>query len=480
MIRSFPRNFVFGAATAAFQVEGATKTAGRVPCCWDEYLARPESLFDGDTASDFYHTYKEDLELCKKFGIHGIRISLAWTRIIADEKGTVNPQGIAFYNDLIDTCLANDIEPFVTLHHFDTPLPLFKKGDWLNRETITQFVQYAKVCFQHFGDRVKNWITINEPYSVAAGQYIVGHFPPNVQYKVSQAVQSMHHMMVAHSKVVQLYKSMQFDGEIGIVHLLEGKYPIEPTSENKKAADLEDTLANQFLLDATLAGGYRKDTVAKINQVLAHEGVAFMATMEDLAVIREASSQNDFLGVNYYASHFVEAYQGESKIVYNGTGKKGTSSFALKGVGKRVNKCDVPTTDWDWSIFPSGLYDMLLRIKKEYPNYKKLYITENGIGAKETLVNDTVEDDARIDYVGQHLDAVLDAIDEGVNVQGYFLWSLMDAFSWTNGFNKRYGFFYVDFATQKRYPKKSAYWYKNLAEKRIMLTANAIHIKGVE
>ncbi len=286
-------------------------------------------------------------------------------------------------------------------------------------------------------------------------------------------------MILAHSRTVRLYKSMGCTGEIGIAHRLEGVYPIEPNPANILAADLEDTLANEFLLDATLLGGYRTQTLQKINRILRYEHQRFVPNEAELAIIREAAGAMDFLGVNYYASHFIEYYDGENQIVHNGAGHKGTSTFAVRGIGRRIQKDDVPSTDWDWSIFPRGLYDMLLRIQADYPA-KPVYITENGIGAHEQLLNGGVADDRRIDYIRQHLNAVLDAMDEGVDVRGYYIWSLMDAMSWTNGYEKRYGLFYVDYPTQRRYPKKSVYWFKDLAAKRIMLTVNAIQTKGVD
>ncbi|MBP2630439.1 MAG: 6-phospho-beta-galactosidase [Firmicutes bacterium] len=466
MPRAFPAKFVFGAATAAFQCEGATQIDGRGPCYWDEYFSRPTSTFNADIASDFYHKYKEDVSLCREFGINGIRISLAWTRVMPNGKGLVNQKGIDYYHRLIDECIENGVEPFVTLHHFDTPLPLFKKGDWLNNENIDHFAAYAKICFEHFGDKVKKWITINEPYSVVAGQYIIGHFPPNIKYDIPKAVQAMHNMMVAHSKVVNLYKTMNLLGEIGIVHILEGKYPITDTPANRRAAEFDDTIANSFMLDACLGGEYRQRTLGNIQSILSNYHAKLEVKDDDMNEINSASKQLDFLGINYYASHFVEHHDGESGIVHNGTGKKGSSIFCLKDIGKRVKNPAVPTTDWDWAIYPQGLYEMLVRVKREYPNYHKIYITENGMGAKEILEHDTVLDDARIDYIAEHLNAILDAVDAGVNVEGYFLWSLMDVFSWTNGFTKRYGLFYVDFETQKRYAKKSASWFKALSAQK--------------
>jgi len=474
MEEKFAEDFIFGGATAAFQVEGATSEDGRGPCCWDEYLKRPGSRFDGDMASDFYHKYKDDLELSQKFGINGIRISISWSRIIPQGKGAVNQLGINFYDRLLDECIQNNVEPFVTLHHFDTPLGLFEDGDWLNRETIDHFVAYAKVCFDHFGDRVVKWATFNEPWSIAQNGYIIGNFPPNVQYDIPKAVQIMHNMMVAHAKVVELYKSMNLKGEIGIVHTLEGKCPISDKPEDKRAAYLDDMLANRFMLDACFKGKYDAETLQTVDEILTANNGSFKAYDGDMEVIAAAAKHIDFLGMNYYSSHFLQAYDGESKIHHNGTGEKGTSIFALKGIGARVSNPTVETTDWDWPIYPQGMYEMLMRIKRDYPNYKKIYIAENGMGYKDDFEDGKIDDTPRIEYIKKHFAYILKAIADGVNVKGYYVWSLMDVLSWSNGYNKRYGLFYVDFNTQERYPKKSAYWFKKVAETKHLVSVDSV------
>lgn len=473
-MEQFENDFIFGGATAAYQVEGAAKEYGKGACVWDEYLSRPESKFNGDVASDFYHKYKEDLKLSREFGINGIRISIAWSRVIPNGTGEVNSKGIEFYNNLINECIKNNIEPFVTLHHFDTPLSLFKNGDWLDRDNIDHFVRFAEICFNEFGDRVKKWITFNEAWAVAQNGYIIGNFPPNKKYDIPKAVQSMHNMMVAHGKVVSLYKSMNLDGEIGIVHTLEGKYPISNSEEDKRAAYLDYTLSNKFMLDACFKGEYPKGTIDTVNEIMYKNGGKLKIYDGDLDILKSASEKIDFLGMNYYSSHFLKGYQGESKIHHNGTGEKGTSIFALKGIGQRVNNPEVPTTDWDWPIYPEGLHDMLVKIKNEYPNYKKIYITENGMGYKDDFKNEKIDDTPRIDYIKKHLEAILKAKSEGVIVKGYFSWSLMDLLSWSNGYNKRYGLFYVDFENQKRYPKKSAYWLKRVSESKKIVNENEV------
>lgn len=471
---NFGDDFIFGGATAAYQAEGGAKDDGRGPCIWDEYLNRPESKFNGDVASDFYHKYKEDIKLSNEFGINGIRVSISWSRVIPKGVGEVNEKGIEYYNNLINECIANNVEPYVTLHHFDTPLQLFKNGDWLDRNNIDYFVNFAKVCFDNFGDRVTKWITFNEAWAVAQNGYIIGNFPPSIKYDIPKAIQSMHNMMVAHSKVIELYKSMNLNGEIGIVHTLEGKYPITNSPEDVRAAKLDYVLSNQFMLDSNFKGYYSKETMEVINEIMDKNHGELKIYSGDLEIIKSASEKIDFLGMNYYSSHFLQAYEGESNIYHNGNGEKGTSIFALKGVGARVNNPKVETTEWDWPIYPQGLCDMLIKIKNDYPNYKKIYVTENGMGYKDEFINGKIEDTPRIDYVARHLKAILEAKEKGVNVKGYFIWSLMDVLSWSNGFNKRYGLFYVDFNTQQRYPKKSAYWFKKMSEEKRLVDLNEI------
>ena len=474
MAQKFPDGFIFGGATAAYQVEGATREDGRGPCVWDEYMNRPGARFNADPASDFYHQYKRDLQLAHDFHINGIRISLSWTRILPDGEGKVNQAGIDYYNKLIDECIQQGVEPFVTLHHFDTPLPFFQNGHWLNRDLIDKFVAYAKICFEAFGDRVMKWATFNEPWSIAQNGYLAGNFPPHETFQIEKAIQIEHNLMVAHARALNLYKSMNLPGRIGIVHTLEGKEAITDTPENNHARDLDDAISNRFMLDACYLGRYSETTMGFINEILQKNGGSLLTEEQDFAEFAKAAAQIDFLGMNYYSSHFLQAYEGESQVVNNSTGEKGTSVFCLKGIGARVSNPAVPTTDWDWPIYPEGMYKQLKRIARDYPNYKEIFISENGMGYKDDFVDGKIDDTPRIEYVTRHLEAVLKAISEGVHVGGYYIWSLMDVLSWSNGYNKRYGLFYVDYATQKRYPKKSAYWYKAMSQRGEIVGADDI------
>ena len=277
------------------------------------------------------------------------------------------------------------MEPFVTLHHFDTPLPYFQDGHWLNRKLIDKFVDYAKICFEAFGDRVKKWATFNEPWSIAQNGYIAGNFPPNETFQIAKAIQIEHNLMVAHARALSLYKSMNLPGEIGIVHTLEGKVPISDKPEDRHARDLDDAISNRFMLDACFLGHYSDETMALIGEILEKNHGTLVTEPSDFEDFAAAAGQIDFLGMNYYSSHFLQAWDGESKVFNNSTGEKGTSVFALKGIGARVSNPDVPTTDWDWPIYPQGMHDQLRRIARDYPNYKKIYISENGMGYKIPL-----------------------------------------------------------------------------------------------
>lgn len=459
----FSEDFIFGGATAAYQCEGSTRSYGKGKVAWDDFLEK-QGRFLGDPASDFYHQYPVDLKLCHDFGVNGIRISIAWSRIFPEGTGKINQEGVDFYHRVFNECKKQGVEPFVTLHHFDTPDTLHKAGDFLNRDIIQQFEDYAKFCFEEYKDEVQYWFTFNEVWPIAVNQYIVGCFPPAIRYDIEKAVYSMHNMMVAHAKAVLAYKQAGYNGKIGIIHSLETKYPYSDTPENRQAAKNEDILANQFVLDATFLGEYTQETLDTIQRLVAINQGTFDYEQSDIETMKQAAQLNDYLGINYYQSHFIQAYNGEDDIYHNGTGDKGTSRFRLKGVGERMFKEGIERTDWDWLIYPEGLYDMMKRIVAQYPNYKAIYITENGMGYKDDFVDGLIDDQPRIDYIKKHLQWILKAIEEGICVKGYFVWSLMDVFSWSNGYNKRYGLFYVDFQTQKRYPKASAYWYKKVSQ----------------
>lgn len=464
-----PKDFLMGGASAAYQVEGATKEDGKGKVLWDDYLEK-QGRFSPDPAADFYHRYDEDLALSEKYGVQAIRVSIAWSRIFPD--GTTDhleKRGVDYYHKLFASCAKHNIIPFVTLHHFDTPEKLHEIGDWLSPIMLNSFVDYAKFCFKEFPE-VKYWITINEPTSMAIQQHVSGTFPPGEKGRVDHAFQAEHNQNVAHARIVNAYKEMNLGGEIGVVHALQTVYPYSDSPEDKHAAALQDAFENRLYLDGTLAGKYDPETLALVKEILdANNQPMFKTTPEEMAALNKAAHQLDFVGVNNYFSKWIRAYNGESETVYNGTGAKGTSVSRLHGIGEEKKPDGIETTDWDWPIYPKGMHDILMRIHDQYPLCPAIYVTENGIGLKESLPegadsNTIIDDPKRIDYLEKYFKAIAEAINDGANVKGYFMWSLQDQFSWTNGYSKRYGLFFVDFPTQKRYVKKSAFWFKKLSE----------------
>lgn len=448
-VKSLPRNFILGAATAAYQVEGATKEGNKGINMWDAYLAK-HPLYDPNPASDFYHRYEEDINLAEQYGIKAIRLSISWVRIFPNFDSSVNKKGVEYYHNLFRCCLKHNIIPYVTLHHFDSPEKMIETGDWLNRNNIDKFVDYAAFCFEEFKE-VENWFTINELMSLASGQYIDGSFPPNHKNKLGEAIQAEHNMIVAHARVVIKFHEIRSHGNIGCILALKPGFPNDPSSnEDRQASEFYNVYNNTFLLDGILNGEYRQNTLNMMQQLLKWNHVQFKIEPNDFKIMKKAAPLNDIFGMNYYRSEFIKAE--DKKII---------------GIGSFADRPDIAKTDWGWNIYPQGMYFMLKKLKHEYPNLPPIVICENGLGLKENkpaTANEVIDDEERIDFLDQHIYQVLRAKKEGVNVIGFFVWSLQDQFSWVNGYGKRYGLFYVDFKTQKRYIKKSAIWYQQLSQ----------------
>ena len=471
MIRKVPKDFLLGAAMSAYQMEGAADAGGREPSVWEDWLQRTVPAEHRHT-SDFFHHYEEDIAACAARDIRALSLSFSWSRIMRRD-GTVNPEGLAFYDHVIDACLRHGVEPFVALYHFDLPAQLAPAG-WLAPQTVELYLRYARVCFRHFDGRVRHWLTLKDPVTEVTQGYLTGLFPPGQKLALGRGVRALHKMLVAHAQAVLLYKSMGGGGSIGIAHRAEGVYPLTQCAEDVLAARRDDVLTNGLLLDAVLMGRYRQATRQLLAEIL-REDETFTPPEEELEMLAQAAQLLDFFGVNYYASHFCTQPTpgGESRIVHNAAGERGTSTYEIAGVSRRLSRGDVPTTDWDWNIFPRGLYEMLRRVHREYRKIP-LYVTETGIGLHDRRAAGGIEDDDRIDYLRQHLAAVLDAREDGVDVRGLFVWSLLDGLSWANGCGKRYGLFYVDYETGKRTPKKSADWFGDLARARLMLTTSGV------
>ena len=330
-------------------------------------------------------------------------------------------------------------------------------------------MRYAEFCFREFRE-VKNWFTINELISLSHSQYIQGNFPPNHHFDVTSGIQSQHNELVAHARAVNLYKDLDetehLGGRIGMVNVLTPAYPATDSPADQHAADLYNAFYTDFIMDGAFLGHYSARTLSLINEILRANNATLTVEDSDMEELAKAAPRNDMFGLNYYQSAFIAAYDGESTNSFNGTGDKGTSCFKFKGVGQQVDMPGIPTTDWDWLIYPQGLYDTLKHISATYPNLPRhLYHRKRPgpQGPRARRKRHRRRSRAHRLCRPAHGEGAPGAR-EGVDVQGYFIWSLQDQFSWANGYNKRYGLFYIDFDTQKRYIKQSALWYKELAD----------------
>ena len=450
------KDFLWGSATASYQCEGAWNVDERVESMWDTYL-HENNLENGDVASDFYHRFKEDIEMMSKGGQTAYRFSLSWPRIIKDRKGTVNVLGIEFYNKVIDCCLKNHIEPFVTIYHWDLPQYWQELGGWLDHDVCKAYANFAKVCFDNFGDRVNLWSTFNEPKWSLINGYLIGNYPP-CEHNVQHTMNAAYNMMYANSLAVKLFREGGYRGKVGLVHSYTPVDGVDDSIETQIAVRNADNYSNNWVLDTAALGEFPIDLVTRLAK---DYDISFMKT-DELKNIKENTV--DFLGLNYYARSLVKPYtKGNTQLEFNNTGKPGSTKIVLKNWFEQVMDPNSEFTDWDTEIYPKGLYDGLM---KAYEKYKlPIYVTENGVGVFENISVPQVQDDWRISYMNDHINAILNSIDSGCDVRGYFAWSTMDLYSWKNGCEKRYGLVAVDFDNnQKRVPKKSYYWYKEIAE----------------
>lgn len=464
------KDFLWGAATAAYQIEGAYKEDGKGLSIWDIFSHIPGNTLNGsngDIAADSYHRYKEDIALMREMGLKSYRFSIAWTRIFPNGIGEINQKGIDYYNNLINNLLENDIIPFVTLYHWDLPQKLMDIGGWENRKCIEAFEKYAEICFKNFGDRVENWITFNEPIIFTRLGYIDALHPPKVTDEKRFLIVT-HNVNVSHARAVLLYKKLIEQkiikpGKIGITNVLEPALANSENIEDVKAAKIYEGFWTHWFYDPILLGEYPQE----ILNIYKNKGIAFKISEEDKKILKAA--KNDFIGINYYQPSYIAANPIENavyKAEMNNKGIKGSQKESGEpGLYKKVFRKELNYTDWDWLIHPEGLLIGMERIKSRYGNIP-IVITENGMGAFDNLEDDnTVNDDYRIDYLKKHIEICKIAIEKNINLKGYFAWSFIDLLSWLNDYRKRYGFVYIDRENnQKRIKKKSFYWYKKVIE----------------
>jgi beta-glucosidase len=443
MLLKFPTNFIWGTATSSYQVEGATKEDGRGPSIWDTFCQRYGKIKNGDTgdvACDHYHRYNQDLDMMKQLGLQTYRFSVAWPRILPTGSGQVNQKGLDFYKRLVEGLHQRGIRPMATLYHWDLPQALQTDGGWTNRDTAKRFAEYSQVVFQALGDQVESWITHNEPWVVAyVGNAFGSHAPGLTDW--ATAVQVTHTLLLSHGLAVQAFRALNLKNtQIGITLNLTQAYPVTDSAEDKAAAGRIDGFQNRWFLDPVFKGAYPADTLAYFDKKY---GPLDYIKDGDSKII---ASPVDFLGINYYSPSYVA--NNPLSGYFETDGKSGHH----------------PVTEMGWEIVPQGLYDLLVRLKKDYGDIP-LYITENGAAFKDSLDSkNQVNDGQRLQYLYQHIAAAQRAITDGVNLKGYFAWSLMDNFEWAEGYTKRFGLVYVDYKTQQRFPKRSALWYQSVIQ----------------
>ncbi|MEI2366713.1 glycoside hydrolase family 1 protein [Niallia circulans] len=452
----FPKGFWWGSATSATQIEGAANEAGKGKNIWDHwYEAEPNRFFNNvgpETTSNFYYQYKEDIQLMKEIGHNSFRLSISWSRLIPNGRGEVNPEAVTFYNNVINELLANGIEPFVTLYHFDMPLEMQKIGGWENREVVDAYQAYALQSFQLFGDRVKKWFTFNEPIVPVEGGYLYDfHYPNIVDFK--KAAQVAYHTVLAHAKAVQAFRgwNQDKDTKIGIVLNLTPSYPRSQNPYDLKAANICDLFFNRSFLDPAVLGEYPEELV----EILREHGQLPNSEQGDLELIKENTV--DILGVNYYQPRRVKAKEHLPNPYSPFMPEWFFDPYEMPG--RKMN----PYRGWE--IYEKGIYDIMVNLKENYGNVES-FISENGMGVQDEerfLKDGQIQDDYRIEFIEGHLQWLHKSIEEGCNVKGYHLWTFMDNWSWSNAYKNRYGFISVDLKTQTRKPKKSAYWFKNVA-----------------
>ncbi len=438
---TFPNDFIWGAATASYQIEGAWNEDGKGESIWDHFSHQPYRILNGDTgdiACDHYHKMSQDVKLMKDLGLKSYRFSISWPRILPEGIGKVETRGLDFYDRLVDQLLEGGIKPMATLNHWDFPQALQIKGGWPNRDSVNWFTDYAQVVFERLGDRIPLWATHNEPFVVTIMGYGYGAFAPGIA-SFPEALQATHNLHMAHGQTVKLYRQMGLKGQIGIVLNLATFKPKTNLPEDVAAAGRMEDFLNNLYLDPIFTGHYPEDLMRWVGKSRPEirEG--------DMDTIRQPI---DFLGVNYYFSQIV--------------------SYSPHGYLKVQSEPNIDPgwgmTEKGWGICPSELEQLLIHLQRKYNN-PPIFITENGTALGEPADNTGyVNDQGRINYLQAHFQSAYHAIQQGVDLRGYYVWSLMDNFEWAEGYDLRFGLVYVDFEDpqRKRTPKASFHWYRDV------------------
>lgn len=432
----FGSDFIWGVSTSAYQIEGAHNKDGKGPSIWDEFTNKGKAYKKqtGNLACDFYHRYEEDIELMAKLGIKNFRFSISWSRIFPNGKGEINQKGVAFYHQVIDTCLKNNIQPWITLYHWDLPLALEKKGGWSNREIIHWFNEYASFIIKTYGDKVKKWMVLNEPLVYTGAGYFIGEHAPGYR-SLNYFLKALHHTAIVQGSTPKLLRSFYSDLEIGTTFSCSHLEPITQHKKHILATERADYILNHLLIDLLSGNGYDFNKFKAIQRIQKHIQPGDLELMQ---------GNYDFIGVQNYTREIIKHTW---YIPY------------LKAKIISAPKRKVPHTDMNWEVYPESIYHMLKKFDA-LPTVKNIIITENGAAFNDTLDKDgKIRDVNRKEYFQNYLKQVLRAKKEGVNVNGYFIWSFTDNFEWAEGYRPRFGIVHVDFETQKRTVKHSGEWY---------------------
>jgi beta-glucosidase len=446
----FPPGFHFGAGTAAYQIEGAVDEDGRGPSIWDTFSRVPGAVTHGDTgaiACDHYHRLDTDLDLLAEIGLTAYRFSIAWPRIVPDGTGSVNQKGLDFYRRLVDGLHARGIEPVATLYHWDLPQPLQDAGGWVNRDTVYHFCDYARAVLDALGDAVPLWGTVNEPFCSAMVGHLEGRHAPGLT-DLGSALASAHHLLLAHGQAVDIVRQHAPGARVGISHLFSDITPASESDADRAAARRLDGYENRWFLDPVVLGRYPEDMLAWYGRQVP---IDFIRD-GDMQVV---AAPTDFLGVNYY----------ETKTVADDPGEPYHQARVMPSTGR--------LTAGGLDARPAGLGRILHRVRDN--TTLPLYITENGAAFHDYVDPEGgVDDLERVSYLNDHFAETLRAIQAGVDVRGYFVWSLLDNLEWADGYSRRFGLIFVDFGTQARIPKASARWYQQLIAARGLPAEQAV------
>ena len=440
-VLEFPQNFVWGAITSSYQIEGAWNEDGKGLSIWDTFVRQPGKIErgeNGNIAADHYHRWREDIDLMAELGLKAYNFSVSWPRVLPEGRGQVNAAGLDFYDRLVDGLLEKGITPFVMLYHWELPQALQDKGGWGERQTAADFAEYGRIVARRLGDRVRHWVTHNEPLVSSLLGHFMGEHAPGIQDPII-AFHAVHHELLSHGLAVEALRAeLPPEAQIGLILNLSPCYPASESDEDQQAARRMDGVFNRLFLDPVLCGHYPEDVYNLLAPLFPP------IQPDDLSTI---SRPLDFLGINYYTR----------AVVRNDPQAFGLQASEIKPVGSEYSQM--------WEIYPPGIYDILMRVYNEY-HPKAMYVTENGVCVPDGIDFDgRVRDERRIRYLRDHIAQVQRALQDGAPLKGYFHWTLTDNFEWAFGYRMRFGLVYVDFETQKRTVKDSGRWYAECIRK---------------